>query len=75
MCNGGGDRGGHQRVDCAKQNLVTSHFCPLVFWCYSCGHVVLHSKGDFADVIMVANQLTLKQEDFSGLSNRPHVIT
>jgi len=71
-----GAHGGHQRVDCAKQNLVPpSHFRPLVFWCYSCGHVVLHGKGDFADVIMVANQLTLKQEDYSGLSNRPHVIT
>lgn len=69
-----GDHGGHQRVDCAKQNLAPYHFHPLVFWCYTCGHIVLEWQRGFCRC-MVANQLTLKEGDYSGLSNRPNVIT
>lgn len=46
-------------------NRISAHKI-LALCYYSCGYIMFHGKGDFADVITVANQLTLRQGDEHG---------
>lgn len=43
-------------------------------WCYSDKYAA-HGETDFADVIKVSNQMTLRLGDYPGLLNRPNLIT
>lgn len=47
---------------CSRQN---SEVAPMTFapWCYCLDFVTGHGKGDFADVVEVPNQMTLKLGD------------